>query len=330
MKTILIIDDDQDLCEELEDRVAAMGHEAMCVHSQWEALAVLAKCDVAIALILLDLEIPVKPEGPTRRETGLNLLYQLKARPGMAPIIVMTSHGKGNHLLCLHVMQHGAAGFIGKPFDEEPPEGQIKRILSEAQPNHPLPGGPLRPFGGGDMVVHETHIDLAGIEIGGVKVGTIIRRVITVIATKPGTTGRRMSAKSLSDALGNVEPASVTSAINDFRNQCTDKMAAKGWSCGKQDVIETALGGGYRFREWITVREGSDVPKLTQVEVDADLVMGKFAGRTSLTRRQINDAVGIPALRVKAALARLVEQKHLRLVSGSGATTTYGKIAPSP
>ena len=330
MKTILIIDDDQDLCEELEDRVAAMGHEAMCVHSQWEALAVLTKCDVAIALILLDLEIPVKPEGPTRPETGLNLLDQLVLRPGMAPIIVMTSHGKGNHLLCREVIQRGAASFIGKPFDEDPPEKQIKRILSETQPNHPQAGGQLRPFAGGDMVVHETHIDLAGVEIGGVKSGTIIRRVITVLAPRPGTPGKRMSAKSLSDALGNVEPASVTSAINDFRNQCSDKMAAKGWACGKQDVIETAPGGGYRFREWITVREGSDTPKLSQVETDGELVMGRFAGKTSLTRRQINDAVGIPALRVKCALSRLVDLRRLRIVGGSGATTTYGIVTEFP
>ncbi len=46
-------------------------------------------------------------------------------------------------------------------------------------------------------------------------------------------------------------------------------------------------------------------------------------------RRQINDAMDIPALRVKAALTRLTEIKRLKHVGGSGPTTTY-EIVPSP
>ncbi|MCF7732740.1 MAG: response regulator, partial [Akkermansiaceae bacterium] len=230
MKTILIIDDDQDLCEELEDRIAAMGHHGMSAYCQQGALATLEKSDIAIDLILLDLEIPVKPEGPTRRETGLNLLDQIATKPGTPPIIVTTSHGKGNHHLCRDVMQRGAVGFIGKPFDEDPPEEQIKLILATSQPDHPQPNGRLRPFTGGDMTVHDSHIELAGVEIGGVRSATIIRRVITTLAGKPGTPSIRMSAKSLADALGGgVTAQSVTSAINEFGTQGAEKKGARRW-----------------------------------------------------------------------------------------------------
>jgi DNA-binding response OmpR family regulator len=330
MKTILIIDDDQDLCEELEDRIAAMGHHGISVHCVEDALAILENSDIAIDLILLDLGIPVKPEGPTRPETGLNLLDRIVSKPGTPPIIVITSHGKGHHHLCRDVMQQGARGFIGKPFDEDPPEVQIKKILMNSKTGHPQPNGHPRPFMGGEMIVHEGRIDLMGVEIGGIRSCSIIRRVITVLAPKPGSTAKRMSAKDLADAIGTTITApSVTSAIRDFRNQCIDKMQAAGVECGKLDIIETAPGCGYRIKDWITVREGFEESNRPQINLDADLILRIFTGKTKLTRRQINDGVDIPALRVKAALARLTESKRLRHAGGSGATTTY-EIIPSP
>ena len=132
-----------------------------------------------------------------------------------------------------------------------------------------------------------------------------------------------MSAKDLSKSLGNIGAASVTSAINDFRGQCVDKMRAAGWECGKNDIIETPPGNGYRINSWITVREGLAEPVKSQVEEDADAILRLFNGRPKLTRRQIGDGVTFGALRVKAALSRLTDEKRLRHVSGSGATTTY-------
>lgn len=326
MKTILTIDDDHEVCEELEDRITAMGHEATSVHCLNDALAALEKSDTAFDLILLDLEIPVKLEGPARRETGLNLLDRLVAKPGTPPIIIITSHGKGQHNLCRDVMQQGAKGFISKPFDEDPPEKQIKKVLASGASAISTVESGLRPFEGGELVVHESHFDLAGVEIGGNRTGSIIRRVITALAPKPGEKSTRMSAKALSEELGNIGAQSVTSAINDFRGQCSDKMRTAGWECGKNDIIETPQGNGYRINSWITVREGLNAPTKPQIEKDGEAILRLFVDRPRLTRRQIGDGVTFSALRVKAALARLTEIKRLRHVSGSGATTTYGLV----
>ncbi len=322
MKTIFTIDDDHDVCEELADRIAAMGHQSSSVHCMDDALAAIGSSDAAIDLILLDLEIPVKPEGPTRRETGLNLLDRLVSMPGTPPIIVITSHGKGQHNLCRDVMQRGAKGFISKPFDGDPPEDQIKRVIASNKPE-PVAEGHLRVFKGGELVVHESHIELAGVEIGGYKSDTIIRRVITHLAPNPGATAIRMSSKTISEGLDNITPASVTSAINDFRSQAVEKMRAAGWDCGKNDIIETPRTKGYRIKEGVTVREGFSERNRPQVDEDADTILRLFAKRPQLTRKEIGDGVAIPALRVKAALARLTDHKRIRLVSGSGATTTY-------
>lgn len=323
MKTILTIDDDHDVCEELEDRIAAMGHQATSVHCLNDALAALEKSDTAFDLILLDLEIPVKLEGPARPETGLNLLDRLASKSGTPPILIISSHLKGKHKLCRDVIQMGAKGFIAKPFDEDPPEDQIKKVLGNgtAEPN--LAQGTLRPFQGGNMVVHESHIDMAGVEIGGIRTGSIIRRVIAVLSPKPGDTAKRMTAKSVSDALGDVGAPSVTSAINEFRAQCVDKMRAAGWDCGKNDVIETAPGGGYRIKDWTSVREGLDEHVRPQIDSDADQILKLFSVHPTRTHRQVREGVDFSALRVKAALSRLTDLKRLKHVSGSGATTTY-------
>jgi FixJ family two-component response regulator len=323
MKTILIIDDDHGVCEDLEDRIAAMGYQSESVHCLEHALAALGKSDTSIDLILLDLEIPVKPEGPTRRQTGLTLLERLVAEAGTPPIIVITSHGKGQHNLCRDVMQQGAKGFISKPFDEDPPEEQIKRVLANGTSEPTPSNGTLRTFQGGELVVHESQFELIGIDIGGSRSGTIIRRVITALAPKPGAKAKRMSAKDLSDALGNIGGPSVTSAINDFRTQCVDKMRVAGVECQKDDIIETPPGNGYRMKAWITVREGLGEQVQSQVESDAHQILKLFSAHQTRTRRQIGDGVDFPSLRVKAALARLTESKRLKHVSGSGATTTY-------
>jgi DNA-binding response OmpR family regulator len=323
MKTILIIDDDHAVCEELEDRIGIMGHQSISVHCLNHALTSIEKNDTTIDLILLDLEIPSKIEGPARRETGLILLERLVAESGTPPIIVITSHGKGDHNLCRDVMQQGAKGFISKPFDEDPPEEQIKRVLANAPPEPTPSNGMRRPFQGGDLVVHESQFELVGIDIGGSRSGTIIRGVITALAPKPGESAKRMSAKSLATALGGIDGPSVTSAINEFRTQCTDKMRAAGWECSKIDVIETLPGGGYRIKNWIAVRAGDNEKVQPQIDSDADQILKLFAEKPQRTRRQIGDGVDFHSLRVKAALVRLTESKRLKLVSGSGATTTY-------
>ena len=135
-----------------------------------------------------------------------------------------------------------------------------------------------------------------------------------------------MSAKDLSDALGNIGGPSVTSAINDFRTQCVDKMRVAGVECQKDDIIETPPGNGYRMKAWITVREGLGEQVQSQVESDARQILKLFSAHQTRTRRQIGDGVDFPSLRVKAALARLTDLKRLKHVSGSGATTTYELI----
>ena len=70
MKNILIIDDDHNVCEDLADLIVAMGFQSSSVHCLDDAMVAIEQSDTAIDLILLDLEIPVKPEGPTRRQTG--------------------------------------------------------------------------------------------------------------------------------------------------------------------------------------------------------------------------------------------------------------------
>lgn len=324
MKRILIVDDNQSVCEELEDRIEAMGHEAFSVGSRSEALEELGRGDCHFDLIMLDLEIPVRPDGPTRVATGSSLLDHLVASAGAPPVIVITSHGKGHHKLCQDVLQRGAAAFVTKPFDDDPPEDQIRKILERPGRIRPRRNVPLQPFEGGELVVHDSHIELTGVDVGCSRGSSLIRRIITILAPAPGAPGARFSGKRLAESIGNnVDAPSIAAAIKDFRNGCIERMRAAGWECGKNAVIETPPGNGYRINPTVTVRAGHGDAARPQVEVDAEEIERHFRRTRRMTRRQIGDAVTIPALRVKAALGRLAERKRIKHVGGSGVTTTY-------
>lgn len=91
MSKILIVDDEEDVREELKDRVSSMGHEHDDCASQEEARRLLEKG--RYDLEVLDLAIPVKYEGVARVEHGKNLLQRIVSGESPPPVIVVTANG---------------------------------------------------------------------------------------------------------------------------------------------------------------------------------------------------------------------------------------------
>ncbi|MCX6875747.1 MAG: hypothetical protein NTW21_18350 [Verrucomicrobia bacterium] len=92
------------------------------------------------------------------------------------------------------------------PFDEDPPEVQIKIVLANSTTFHPQPNGHLRPFMGGVMMVHKGRIDLLGVEVGGNKSCSIIRRVMMALAPKPGAVAKKITELSSESASAVCPP----------------------------------------------------------------------------------------------------------------------------
>ena len=322
MKRILIIDDQEDVRAELRDRIESMNHESEEAASQDEAIRKLE--DLAYDCVLLDLSIPLKNDGVTRIDHGRNLLQRIVAMPSAPPVIVITSHGLNGHKLAVEMINLGAATFVGKPFEDDPVEPKIQMVLDRKGDNGATAQKSDKAFSCGVLVLNDDGIELCGVTVGGVRGNAIIRRVVEMLAQKTGGKFRKASAQTLADALPtSVTPPTVTSAINEFRSQCTEKLAAAHIKCGKNDVILTVKGGGYQFAPGIEVRVGNEETPALQVDQDCELLLKQFRRRNKMTVKQVRDSVEIPATRVKTALAKLAGQKAIEIVSGSGSTTTY-------
>jgi len=323
MKRILIIDDQEDVRAELRERIASMNYETEEAASQEEALKKLH--ELAYDCVLLDLEIPLRHQGVTRIEHGRNLLQRIVAMPGAPPVIVITSHApKRDYKFAVDITDLGAATFVGKPFENDPIEPKLQMVLDRKGTNGATTHKSDKAFSGGVLLLNDDGIELCGVIVGGVRGNAIIRRVVEMLAQKTSGKFRKASALTLAEALPtSVTPPTVTSAINEFRSQCSEKLAAAHIKCGKNDVILTVKGGGYQFAPGIEVRVGNDESPASVVDQDRELLLKQFRRHSKMTVKQARDSVDIPATRVKTALAAMMERKLIDIVSGSGSTTTY-------
>ena len=129
---VLVIDDEQDLCEILQFNLQAAGYHTETVHSAQEALGIdLTRFD----LLLLDVMMPGM--------SGYELASQLKRDKTTAsiPIIFLTALGSEADLL--HGFGLGADDYIAKPFSVREVLARIRAVLARTTP------------GTASMLVHE-------------------------------------------------------------------------------------------------------------------------------------------------------------------------------
>jgi len=105
--TILVVDDDESMCELLQLALERQGHKVVALTSASEALGRVARED--FDAVLTDL-------GMTEM-SGLDLCERvIGTRPDM-PVVVVTGHGSMES--AIHAMRVGAYDFITKPVDSK-------------------------------------------------------------------------------------------------------------------------------------------------------------------------------------------------------------------
>jgi DNA-binding response OmpR family regulator len=319
MNRILIIDDEEEVREELKDRVASMGHESEEAASQAEALRKLDELD--FDLVLLDLTIPLKFEGVARVDHGKNLLERIVSQIGAPPVIVITAHEFDGHMFAIDIIDLGATTFVAKPFDENPVEPKIRMVLEKNQTRRRAAGQQPAEFKGGSLVLNDDGIELCGQVVGGTRGHGYIRRILEMLAGHKNGQYVKLSRDQLAEGIGgDAIAAGMASAISDFRTNCAEKLG-----CGRNDVIRTEAGGGYRLAENIEVKLGREERPLAQIEEDKAFVIRQIKRHGKRTRRQISDVGGITAVRVKAALSALDDEGKVTM-TGSGSSATYSLV----
>jgi two-component system, NtrC family, response regulator GlrR len=103
---ILVVDDDEDLCELIELRLRHHGFRVSTEQNCRGALEVLAR--EVVDAMLLDLRL--------ENENGLDLMVEVQQRSLDLPVVILTAHGSID--TAVEAMKRGAYGFLTKPFDD--------------------------------------------------------------------------------------------------------------------------------------------------------------------------------------------------------------------
>ena len=116
-KTILIIDDEQDIVEVLTECVQHMGHTVISAHDGVEGFEVASTQNPD--LIISDINMP--------RLDGIKLLEKLKANKVDAPVILFTAYSDTQKIK--QAWKLGAFDFVEKPIDLNALQGLIEKAV---------------------------------------------------------------------------------------------------------------------------------------------------------------------------------------------------------
>jgi DNA-binding response OmpR family regulator len=117
MESILIVDDDVNLCSALKDELKEVGYDVDYVNSGNDAFQYLS--GNAVDLLLLDLKMPGKD--------GFDVLKQFNEEKLKAKIIVLTAYADVKSAIDSAKM--GACDFISKPYDFDELLITIRKVL---------------------------------------------------------------------------------------------------------------------------------------------------------------------------------------------------------
>ncbi|MGD8779689.1 MAG: response regulator [Ignavibacteria bacterium] len=123
MESILVVDDDINLCEVLSEELSEIGYNTNYVQSAEEAIGFLRS--YSVDLILLDLKMPGKD--------GFWVLNKLNSMGLKVRVIVLTAYADVKS--AIDSAKLGAADFISKPYDLDELIITIRKVLQKEHEN---------------------------------------------------------------------------------------------------------------------------------------------------------------------------------------------------
>jgi DNA-binding response OmpR family regulator len=115
-KSLLIADDDVELCELLAQFLQAEGFAVSCVHNGAEAIATLQRN--TYSLLLLDVMMPVMD--------GFDVLRSVRKNSNL-PVLMLTA--KGDEIDRIVGLELGADDYLAKPFNPRELLARVRAIL---------------------------------------------------------------------------------------------------------------------------------------------------------------------------------------------------------
>jgi DNA-binding NtrC family response regulator len=119
MESILIIDDDENLCSVLKEELCEVGYNTEFVNNSDAAFNFLV--EKPVDLILLDLKMPGKD--------GFEVLKEIEMKEIKSKVIVLTAYADVKSAIDSAKM--GASDFISKPYDFDELLITIRKVLQK-------------------------------------------------------------------------------------------------------------------------------------------------------------------------------------------------------
>jgi len=220
MNSLLIVDDDVELCALLIERLAEDGFDLSAVHNGIDGLELAS--NGSYSLVILDVMLP--------RMGGIDVLKQLRARSSV-PVLMLTARGDDiDRIIGLEV---GADDYLPKPFNPRELVARIKAILRRMDERRT----DLEKFSAGDILI-DTSLREAYVGDRSLQLTTIEFALLEVLVRNPG---RALSREYLTDiALGRRLGAfdrTIDVHISNLRRKLDERRGVQ--------RIKTIRGSGY-------------------------------------------------------------------------------------
>jgi DNA-binding response OmpR family regulator len=220
MNSLLIVDDDVELCALLIERLAEDGFDLSAAHNGIDGLELAS--NGTYSLVILDVMLP--------RMGGIDVLKQLRARSSV-PVLMLTARGDDiDRIIGLEV---GADDYLPKPFNPRELVARIKAILRRMDERRTG----LEKFTAGDILI-DTSLREAYVGDRSLQLTTIEFDLLEVLVRNPGRALSReyLTGVALGRKLGAFD-RTIDVHISNLRRKLDEHRGIQ--------RIKTIRGSGY-------------------------------------------------------------------------------------
>jgi DNA-binding response OmpR family regulator len=122
MAHILVVDDDEDICELIRLKLSSMGHQVDVAHDGGAAVKALLEDGLQTDLVLLDGMMPVMDGETTCRA------LRADARTSQLPVLMLSARGTPQD--ARRGREAGVDGYIVKPFSPRAVAAEVVAVLA--------------------------------------------------------------------------------------------------------------------------------------------------------------------------------------------------------
>jgi two-component system OmpR family response regulator/two-component system response regulator CpxR len=222
---LLLVDDDQELCDLMGQYLQSEGFEVSFAHSAEQALPLLQQ-DGAYDLLIFDIMMP--------GQTGLELLQQVRPRV-KTPVIMLT--GRGDDIDRIIGLEMGADDYLGKPCNPRELVARIRAVLRRSgQTVAPEETATVLSLHNIELDPGKRRVQVAGNEI------ELTSAEFNVLAELMQSVGSIVSKDELTEKVLHRKLTAYDRAIDVHVSRVRQKLAAV---MPGSELIKTVRGAGY-------------------------------------------------------------------------------------